>query len=153
MDYRKNITFYTENDEILYDFDIVLNRKLLVSALDKHPKYAKFFLNPKTSGIKRTEGMTEEQFVNAIVEAGKISELLNDTDIMSETLPEVVKFLFPKMLQLGEIRQGEIDEILSYVNEIAEDDGFCAAMQGFFTVVFTQRGEEKTKKKPKFKFN
>lgn len=153
MDYRKNITFYTENDEILYDFDIVLNRKLLVSALDRYPKYAKFFLNPRTNGIEGSEDMTEEQLVNAIIEAGKIGEMLNANEIMSETLPEVVKFLFPKMLQLGEIRQGEINEILSYVNEIAEDDGFCAAMQGFFTVVFTQQGEEKAKKKPKFKFN
>lgn len=147
MDYRKSITFHDEDGvTVLCDFDIVLNRAMAVNGLAGYPNLVDVMFNG--TGID-FDGKDQQQALMDIISEGKAEKLF----AMSDDFPSMLSNLFPKMLDAGEIRVGDRDEIIDIAKDcIAYNDQFLRGIVDFFMVAFRQDGVEKTAPKRKVKF-
>lgn len=146
MDYRKTVKLYDEDGEVMCDFDIVLNRAMAVNGLAGYPNLVDVMFNGTGIDI---EGKDRQQALMDIINEGKADKLF----AMSDDFPSMLANLFPKMLDAGEIRVGEREEIIEIAEECLEyDEKFLEGIVNFFTVAFRQDGVEKKAPKRKVKF-
>lgn len=143
--YRKEIEFNDENGEVLCKFNIVLNRAMAISALEKHPTLADVIFN----GIGGIGNKDDKMDVASLIKTGRASVLFT----ISDEMPELIKEMFPQMLNAGEILVGDKDEIIELVNDsLIYSDDFVAGLTDFFMVALTQKDETaKPKRKVTFK--
>lgn len=147
MDYRKTIKMFDEDGEtVICDFDIVLNRSMAVSVLKDYPVLVDVIFN----GIQIEDGDSEDADSRSkmikLVEQGKADKLFAVSDNMIPMLSN----LFPKMLDAGEIRCGNRDEIIDFATEGMEyDDNFSEGMINFFMDALIQKGKVQPKRKMK----
>ena len=148
MDYRKTIKLYEEDERtVLCDFDIVLNRAMAVGALRGYPTLVKVLFNGL--GVDLADGEPQENVIMRLIEEGKAEELFAITDDMTPMLAK----LFPKMLDAGEIREGNRDDIIELAVMCLEcDEQFLKGITDFFMMALRQSGKDKKPfKKVKFK--
>ena len=148
IDYRKNIKLYEEDGTVMCDFDIVLNRALAVSGLKGYHNLVDVMFNGTGVDI---DGKDHKEVLIDIVESGNAERLF----AVSDDFPSMISDLFPKMLDAGEIRVGNREEIIEIVREyIAYDENIVKALQDFFMVALRQDEEKKApKRKVKFAMN
>lgn len=137
--YRKEIELNDENGEVLCKCSVVLNRAIAVSALEKHPDLADAIFNG-TKGLEKEDGKID---FAELIKKGQASKLF----VISDEMPLLIREMFPKMLDEGEIEVGNKKEILELVDDLVYDDDFVAGMTDFFMVALTQKGEERKPKR------
>lgn len=146
MDYRKTIKLYEEDEKtVMCDFDIVLNRTMAVGALKGYPLLIDVLFN----GIKADiEGEDTSNAVMQLIEEGKADRLF----ALSDEMPEMLKALFPKMLDAGEIRIGDRQDIIELAEVCLDfDEEFLKSITGFFTMALRQNEKTEPKRKiPRF---
>ena len=147
MDYRKNIKLYEEDGKkVMCDFDIVLNRSMAVNGLKGYPNLVDVMFNGTGIDI---DGKDQQQALMDIINEGKADKLF----AMSDDFPSMLANLFPKMLDVGEIRVGDRDEIIEIAEEcLGYDEKFLEGIVNFFMVAFRQDGVEKKAPKRRVKF-
>lgn len=148
MDYRKTIKLYEEDGTtVLCDFDIVLNRAMAVGALKGFPVLVDVLFNGMQLDI---EGEEPQDAIIKLIEEGKADKLFALTD---EMIPMLVNLL-PTMIDAGEIRIGERNEIVEIATECLEfNDDFLKGITEFFMAAFRQQEKGTPKRKVKFTMN
>lgn len=148
MDYRKTIKLYEEDGTtVMCDFDIVLNRAMAVGALKGYPTLIDVMFNGVNFDI---EGEDTSNAVMRLIEEGKADRLF----ALSDDMPDMLKNLFPKMLDAGEIRVGSREDILELCEECLEyDEDFLKGMTTFFMMALHQKEKGTPKRKVKFTMN
>lgn len=160
MDYRKTIKLYEEDGKtVMCDFDIVLNRSMGLNALRSYPELVDAMFNGETKiekDIKKQLGVEDEEpqvnesdsDIVKLFKSGKAEMLFAFTDYF----PPLIADLFPAMLDNGEIRVGNREEILELVREcLVFDTDFMNGMIDFFTTACVRVEKRKnTRKIPKF---
>lgn len=148
MDYRKTIKLYDEEGNVMCDFDIVLNRAMAVNGLAGFPNLVDVMFNG--TGID-VDGKDRQEALMDIITSGNAGKLF----AMTDEFPAMLGNLFPVMLDAGEIRVGDRNEIIEIATECLEyDEKFLEGIVNFFTVAFRQDGVKKAPKhKVKFTMN
>ena len=148
MDYRKTIKLYEEDGTtVMCDFDIVLNRSMAVGALKGSPMLVDVLFNGVGFDV---EGGEPHEAVMRLIEEGKADRLL----ALSDDMPDMLKNLFPKMLEAGEIRVGSREDIIELAEECLEfNEEFLKGITTFFMMALLQSGKEAPKRKVKFTMN
>jgi hypothetical protein len=151
MDYRKTIKLYEEDGTtVMCDFDIVLNRSMAVAALKGYPVLVDVLFNGVGFDVEDGE---PSEVIMKLIDEGKADRLF----VLSEDMPDMLKNLFSKMLDAGEIRTGDRDYIVDICGALITDDEegkFLKDITGFFMMALRQSGKEKLNRKlPKFTMN
>ena len=148
MDYRKTIKLYEEDGKtVMCDFDIVLNRSMAVGALKGYSTLVDVLFNGVNFDI---EDEDPSNAVMKLIEEGKADRLF----ALSDDMPDMLKNLFPKMLDEGEIRVGSRDDILELAEECLEfNEEFLKGMTTFFMMALRQNEKGTPKRKVKFTMN
>ena len=148
MDYRKTIKLYEEDGTtVMCDFDIVLNRSMAVGALKGYSTLVDVLFNGVDFDV---EGEDTSNAVMRLIEEGKADRLF----ALSDDMPDMLKNLFPKMLDAGEIRVGSREEILELCEECLEyNEEFLKGMTTFFMMALRQNEKSAPKRKVKFTMN
>ena len=149
MDYRKTIKLYEEDGKtVMCDFDIVLNRAMAVGALKGYSTLVDVLFNGVNFDI---EDEDTSNAVMRLIEEGKADRLF----ALSDDMPDMLKNLFPKMLDAGEIRVGSREDIIELAEECLEfNEEFLKGMTTFFMMALRQNEKAKPKRKlPKFTMN
>ena len=148
MDYRKTIKLYEEDgNTVMCDFDIVLNRAMAVGALKGYSTLVDVLFNGVNFDI---EGEDTSNAVMRLIEEGKADRLF----ALSDDMPDMLKNLFPKMLDAGEIRVGSREDILELAEECLEfNEDFLKGMTTFFMMALRQNEKVNPKRKLKFTMN
>ena len=148
MDYRKTIKLYEEDGKtVMCDFDIVLNRSMAVGALKGYSTLVDVLFNGVNFDI---EDEDPSNAVMKLIEEGKADRLF----ALSDDMPDMLKNLFPKMLDEGEIRVGSRDDILELAEECLEfNEEFLKGMTTFFMTALRQNEKVAPKRKVKFTMN
>ncbi len=148
MDYRKTIKLYEEDGtKVMCDFDIVLNRSMAVGALKGYSTLVDVLFNGVNFDI---EDEDTSNAVMRLIEEGKADRLF----ALSDDMPDMLKNLFPKMLDAGEIRVGSRDDIIELAEECLEfNEEFLKGMTNFFMVALRQNEKVAPKRKVKFTMN
>lgn len=149
MDYRKTIKLYEEDGTtVMCDFDIVLNRSMAVGALKGYNSLVDVLFNGV--GFDAEDG-EPSAVIMQLIEEGKADRLF----ALSDDMPEMLAKLFPKMLDAGEIRMGERDDIIEIgVSCLYYNDEFLKGMTTFFMTALRQAEREQPKRKiPMFTMN
>ena len=149
MDYRKTIKLYEEDGTtVMCDFDIVLNRSIAIGALKGYPTLIDVLFNGVGFDVEDGE---PSEVIMQLIEEGRADKLFALTDEM----PPMLKGVFPKMLDAGEIRVGNKDDIVDLACVCIDDNAdFLKALTDFFMMALRQ--DEKTvhkRKAPKFIMN
>ena len=98
MDYRKTIKLYEEDGTtVMCDFDIVLNRSMAVGALKGYNNLVDVLFNGVGFDV---EDGDPSAVIMQLIEEGKADRMF----ALSDDMPDMLKNLFPKMLEAGEIR-------------------------------------------------
>ena len=149
MDYRKTIKLYEEDGTtVMCDFDIVLNRSMAVGALKGYSNLVDVLFNGVGFDVEDGE---PSAVIMQLIEEGKADRLF----ALSDDMPDMLKNLFPKMLEAGEIRVGEREDIVELVNDFLEfNEEFLKGITTFFMTALRQSEKDKLKRKlPKFTMN
>ena len=148
MDYRKTIKLYEEDGTtVMCDFDIVLNRAMAVGALKGYSTLVDVLFNGVNFDI---EDEDTSNAVMRLIEEGKADRLF----ALSDDMPDMLKNLFPKMLDAGEIRVGDREFILELAEECLEfNEEFLKGMTTFFMMALRQNEKVAPKRKVKFTMN
>ena len=148
MDYRKTIKLYEEDGTtVMCDFDIVLNRAMAVGALKGYSTLVDVLFNGVNFDI---EGEDTSNAVMRLIEEGKADRLF----ALSDDMPDMLKNLFPKMLDAGEIRVGSREDIIELAEECLEfNEEFLKGMTTFFMTALRQNEKVAPKRKVKFTMN
>ena len=148
MDYRKTIKLYEEDGTtVMCDFDIVLNRAMAVGALKGYSTLVDVLFNGVNFDI---EDEDTSNAVMRLIEEGKADRLF----ALSDDMPDMLKNLFPKMLEAGEIRVGSREDILELCEECLEyNEEFLKGMTTFFMMALRQNEKGTPKRKVKFTMN
>lgn len=148
MDYRKTIKLYEEDGTtVMCDFDIVLNRAMAVGALKGYPNLVDVLFNGV--GFDVEDGEPHEA-VTRLIKEGKADIMF----ALSDDMPDMLKNLFPNMLDAGEIRVGDRKDILELCEECLEyNEEFLKGMTTFFMMALCQNEKGTPKRKVKFTMN
>ena len=148
MDYRKTIKLYEEDGKtVMCDFDIVLNRSMAVGALKGYSNLVDVLFNGVNFDI---EDEDTSNAVMRLIEEGKADRLF----ALSDDMPDMLKNLFPKMLDAGEIRVGSRDDIIELAKDCLDfNEEFLKGMTTFFMTAFRQNEKSAHKRKVKFTMN
>ena len=148
MDYRKTIKLYEEDGTtVMCDFDIVLNRAMAVGALKGYSTLVDVLFNGVNFDV---EGEDTSNAVMRLIEEGKADRLF----ALSDDMPDMLKNLFPKMLEAGEIRVGSREDIVELAEECLEyNEEFLKGMTTFFMMALRQNEKGTPKRKVKFTMN
>lgn len=149
MDYRKTIKLYEEDGTtVMCDFDIVLNRSMAVVGLRDYPTLLDVLFNGAGFGV---EGEDPIDAMIKIIDEGNADKFF----AISDDMPLMLKSLFPKMLDAGEIRVGEREDIIELCGECLEfNEEFLKGISTFFMTALRQNVKTEPKRKlPKFKMN
>jgi hypothetical protein len=148
MDYRKTIKLYEEDGTtVMCDFDIVLNRGMAVVALRDYPTLLDVLFNG--AGFELEDGDPIEAMIK-IIDEGNADKFF----AISDDMPDMLKNLFPKMLDAGEIRVGSREDILELCEECLEyNEEFLKGMTTFFMMALRQNEKSAPKRKVKFTMN
>jgi hypothetical protein len=148
MDYRKTIKLYEEDGTtVMCDFDIVLNRSMAVGALKGYPTLIDVLFNGVGFDVEDGE---PSEVIMQLIEEGKADILF----ALSDDMPNMLKNLFPKMLDVGEIRVGGREDILELCEECLEyNKEFLKGMTTFFMMALRQNEKSAPKRKVKFTMN
>lgn len=148
MDYRKTIKLYEEDGTtVMCDFDIVLNRAMAVGALKGYSTLVDVLFNGVNFDI---EDEDTSNAVMRLIEEGKADRLF----ALSDDMPDMLKNLFPKMLDAGEIRVGSREDILELAEECLEfNEEFLKGITTFFMTALRQNEKVEPKRKVKFTMN
>ena len=149
MDYRKTIKLYEEDGTtVMCDFDIVLNRAMAVGALKGYNNLVDVLFNGVGFDV---EDGDPSAVIMQLIEEGKADRMF----ALSDDMPEMLAKIFPKMLDAGEIRIGERDDIIEIgVSCLYYNDEFLKGMTAFFMTALRQAEREQPKRKiPKFTMN
>jgi hypothetical protein len=149
MDYRKKIKLYEEDGTtVMCDFDIVLNRSMAVGALKGYKNLVNVLFNGLGFDV---EGEDPSAGIMQLIEEGKADSLF----ALSDEMPEMLAKIFPKMLDAGEIRIGERDDIIEIgVSCLYYNEEFLKGITNFFMMALRQAERDQPKRKiPKFTMN
>ena len=148
MDYRKTIKLYEEDGTtVMCDFDIVLNRAMAIGALKGYSTLVDVLFNGVNFDM---EGEDSSNAVMRLIEEGKADRLF----AISDDMPDMLKNLFPKMLDAGAIRVGNREDILELAEECLEfNEEFLKGMTTFFMMALRQDEKARPKRKLKFTMN
>lgn len=146
MNYKKTITIYNDDDTVALDFDIVLNRSIAVEGLYEHPRLADMLLNGVgAEALQDVDLNDKKSIMSSLIKNKALDKLF----VMEDEFPLVILDIFPKMLDEGEIRVGERDDIIALAADLVYDEEFSKSMNEFFTAALRQK-ERKSAKKVKF---
>jgi hypothetical protein len=146
MDYRKTIKLYEEDEKtVMCDFDIVLNRGMAVVALRNYPTLLDVLFNG--AGFDVEDGDPIDAMIK-IIDEGNADKFF----AISDDMPKMLKDLFPKMIDAGEIRVGDREDIVELANDCLDfNEEFLKGISGFFMTALRQNEKDKPKRKlPKF---
>jgi hypothetical protein len=148
MDYRKTIKLYEEDGTtVMCDFDIVLNRSMAVGALKGYPTLIDVLFNGVGFDVEDGE---PSEVIMQLIEEGKADRLF----ALSDDMPNMLKNLFPKMIDAGEIRVGGRDDIIELCAECLEyNEDFLKSVTTFFMMALRQNEKAAPKRKVKFTMN
>lgn len=148
MDYRKTIKLYEEDGTtVMCDFDIVLNRSMAVGALKGYPTLIDVLFNGVGFDVEDGE---PSAVIMQLIEEGKADRMF----ALSDDMPDMLKNLFPKMLEAGEIRVGDREDIVELVDDCLEyNEEFLKGMTTFFMMALRQNEKGTPKRKVKFTMN
>ena len=148
MDYRKTIKLYEKDGTtVMCDFDIVLNRAMAIGALKGYSTLVDVLFNGVNFDM---EGEDSSNAVMRLIEEGKADRLF----AVSDDMPDMLKNLFPKMLDAGAIRVGNREDILELAEECLEfNEEFLKGMTTFFMMALRQDEKARPKRKLKFTMN
>ena len=148
MDYRKTIKLYEEDGTtVMCDFDIVLNRSMAVKGLQGYTNLVDVLFNGVGFDVEDGE---PSEVIMQLIEEGKADRLF----ALSDDMPDMLKNLFPKMLDAGEIRVGGRDDIIELCAECLEyNEDFLKSVTTFFMMALRQNEKAAPKRKVKFTMN
>lgn len=148
MDYRKTIKLYEEDGTtVMCDFDIVLNRSMAVKGLQGYTNLVDVLFNGVGFDVEDGE---PSEVIMQLIEEGKADRLF----ALSDDMPDMLKNLFPNMLDAGEIRVGSREDILELCAECLEyNDEFLKGMTTFFMMALRQNEKAAPNRKVKFTMN
>ena len=148
MDYRKTIKLYEEDGTtVMCDLDIVLNRSRAVGALKGYSNLVDVLFNGVGFDVEDGE---PSAVIMQLIEEGKADRMF----ALSDDMPDMLKNLFPKMLDAGEVRVGSREDILELCEECLEyNEEFLKGMTTFFMMALRQNEKSAPKRKVKFTMN
>lgn len=145
MDYKKTLCFYEDDGKtVMFKFDIVLNRAIAFQGLKEFPIIADTFINGVNVDNGK-DGQNDKKIIYESIINGNAERIFAANDEM----PKLIAYLFPVMLEKGNIEKGNTEEILALVNDLVYDDDFINAMMDFFMQALCQK-EKRSARKVKF---
>lgn len=133
---RKNTKHVSVGD---YEFDIAINRQIVLDGFKRFPNLWAVI----------TKSSKYQLDVEKMEDISALADLLDANDIIEETMPQFVEYVFPKMVALANTDL-DCDKFLSYIDENGVSDQFDQAIFEFAMLGFTG---DKSEKKAKVKFS
>lgn len=133
---RKNTKHVSVGD---YEFDIAINRQIVLDGFKHFPKL--WTVITKSAKYKLDAEKIED--------ISALADLFDANDIIEETMPQFVGYVFPKMVELA-VTDLDCDKFLAYIEENDVSDEFNQAIFEFAMLGFTG---DKSEKRAKVKFS